>query len=44
MGIKPHRALPWRGEQPCRRHGQAERDFKMMVRTRQRTFVALPDY
>ena len=44
MGVKPHRALSWRGEQQCSRHGQAELDVKRMVRTPQRTLVALPDY
>ena len=44
MGVKPHRALSWRGEQPCSRQGQTQLDVKWMVRCPQRTLVALPDY
>jgi hypothetical protein len=44
MGVKPHRALSWRGEQPCSRPMRTQLDVKRMVRYAQRTLVALPDY
>lgn len=39
MGIKPHRALSWRREQPCSGQGQPEIDVKRMVSHAQRTLV-----